>query len=80
MNAARILIVEDDHELRGLLVRGLEEEGFGATGAASGHDALARLDQNTPDALIVDIGLPDADGRDLTQALRARVAVCRVAG
>lgn len=72
MKVARILVVEDDHELRGLLVRGLEEEGFGATGAATGHEALARLDKDTPDALIVDIGLPDADGRDLTQALRAR--------
>ena len=72
MKVARILIVEDDEELRLLLVRGLDEEGFDATGAATGHDALARLDQSTPDALIVDIGLPDADGRDLTQALRAR--------
>jgi two-component system response regulator MprA len=72
MTGERILIVEDDHELRGLLVRGLEEEGFAATGAATGHDALARLDKGSPDALIVDIGLPDADGRDLTQALRAR--------
>jgi two-component system response regulator MprA len=72
MKAFQILIVEDDHELRGLILRGLEEEGFAATGAATGHDALARLDANAPDALIVDIGLPDSDGRDLTQAVRAR--------
>ncbi|MDQ2967924.1 MAG: response regulator transcription factor [Actinomycetota bacterium] len=72
MSGIEILIVEDDHELRGLLLRGLAEEGFQASGAATGHDALAHLDERTPDALIVDIGLPDADGRDLTQALRAR--------
>ena len=71
MTGIEILVVEDDHELRSLLVRGLTEEGFRATGAASGNDALSRLDEKTPDALIVDIGLPDADGRDLTQALRA---------
>jgi two-component system response regulator MprA len=72
MNVIEVLIVEDDHELRGLLLRGLGEEGFQASGAATGQDALAYLDKSTPDALIVDIGLPDADGRDLTQALRAR--------
>jgi two-component system response regulator MprA len=72
VSAAEILVVEDDHELRGLIVRGLAEEGYRATGAATGHDALARLELRPPDALIVDIGLPDSDGRDLTQALRAR--------
>lgn len=72
MSGTEILIVEDDHELRGLLIRGLAEEGYRAVGAATGHDALARLEESSPDALIVDIGLPDADGRDLTQALRAR--------
>jgi two-component system, OmpR family, response regulator len=72
VSGAEILIVEDDHELRGLLVRGLEEEGFQAAGAGTARDALARLDARPPDALIVDIGLPDSDGRDLTQALRAR--------
>jgi two-component system response regulator MprA len=67
-----ILIVEDDHELRGLLVRGLVEEGFGAAGVGTGRDALARVEADPPDALVVDIGLPDSDGRDLTQAIRAR--------
>jgi two-component system response regulator MprA len=38
----------------------------------TGHDALSEVAQRTPDALVVDIGLPDSDGRDLTQALRAR--------
>ena len=72
MNGARILIVEDDNELRSVLVRSLAEEGFQAEGARDGAQLLALVDGFAPDALIVDIGLPDADGRDLCQALRAR--------
>lgn len=72
MNGARILIVEDDFELRSVLVRSLTEEGFHVEGARDGAQLLARVDDFAPDALIVDIGLPDADGRDLCQALRAR--------
>ena len=72
MNGARILIVEDDAELRSVLVRGLSEEGYDVAGAADGAQLLGRVDAFAPDALIVDIGLPDADGRDLCQALRAR--------
>jgi two-component system, OmpR family, response regulator len=68
----RILIVEDDLELRGMLARGLESEGFTVTDAGSGAEAMQRVQSGLPDALIIDIGLPDADGRDLCQALRAR--------
>src|SRR3954470_15457483 len=71
MAAHRLLVVEDDPDLRSLLRRGLEEEGFEVSLAATGAAALERSDDD-PDALVVDIGLPDADGRDVCQALRAR--------
>jgi two-component system response regulator MprA len=67
-----VLIVEDDPELRAVLLRGLAEEGFLATGVAAGRDLLERAVRDEPDLLIVDIGLPDADGRDVCQALRAQ--------
>jgi two-component system OmpR family response regulator len=67
-----ILVVEDDDELRSVLGRGLREEGFSVEGVATGAALLGRVDQFAPDALVIDIGLPDADGRDLCQALRAR--------
>jgi two-component system response regulator MprA len=66
------LIVEDDAELRGVLRRGLEEEGLYVETAGTGAEVLARVETEPPDALVIDIGLPDADGRDLCQALRAR--------
>ena len=67
-----VLIVEDDDELRGVLGRGLREEGFAVDTVADGASLLDRIDRTAPDVLVVDIGLPDADGRDLVQALRAR--------
>ncbi len=72
MTGPSVLIVEDDAELRGVLRRGLDEEGFSAEAVATGAELLERVEQAVPDLLVVDIGLPDADGRDLCQALRAR--------
>jgi DNA-binding response OmpR family regulator len=72
MTQPRVLIAEDDEELRGVLRRGLAEEGFAPETVATGAELLARVDSEPPDLLIVDIGLPDADGRDLCQALRAQ--------
>jgi len=67
----RLLVVEDDADLRSVLRRGLAEEGFAVTAVADGASALAASGAE-PDALVIDIGLPDADGRDVCQALRAR--------
>ena len=72
MTGTRILIVEDDLELRGLLRRGLEEEGMVVDTAGTGAELLGCVDSSVPDAFVIDIGLPDADGRDVCQALRAR--------
>src|SRR5256885_11756451 len=68
----KVLIVEDDAELRSVLARGLREEGFEVGAVATGGELLARVGDGLPDVFVIDIGLPDADGRDLTQALRAR--------
>jgi two-component system response regulator MprA len=72
VNLPRIVILEDDLELQALLERGLTEEGFSAQAVTTGAELLQRVDELAPDALIVDIGLPDADGRDVCQALRSR--------
>jgi DNA-binding response OmpR family regulator len=68
------MVVEDDLDLRGVLLRGLQEEGFAAVGAGTGAELLERIEPEAPDLLIVDIGLPDTDGRDVVQALRAQGA------
>jgi CheY-like chemotaxis protein len=68
---ATVGICEDDHDLRGALVRALESEGYRTRTAATGHAAMASFGSGGVDALILDIGLPDADGRDVCRALRA---------
>ncbi|MEU2622064.1 response regulator transcription factor [Streptomyces sp. NPDC007157] len=65
-----ILVVEDDHALRDVLVRGLRDEDFDTVSAPDGGTAL-RLATDSVSAAVLDIGLPDADGRDVCQAMRA---------
>lgn len=72
MATGKVLIVEDDAELRSVLSRSLREEGFEVDTVATGGDVLARTEKGLPDIFVIDIGLPDADGRDVCQALRAR--------
>jgi two-component system, OmpR family, response regulator len=64
-------LCEDDAELRSVLGRALGAEGFDVRATATGHDAVERFSDDPPDVLVLDIGLPDADGRDVCQALRA---------
>ncbi|MEU5208667.1 response regulator transcription factor [Streptomyces sp. NPDC020742] len=71
MRPTTVLVVEDDHALRDVLVRGLRDEGFATVSAYDGATAL-RLAEPEVDAVVLDVGLPDADGRDVCQAMRAR--------
>jgi two-component system response regulator MprA len=75
---ARAGLCEDDDELRGALRRILEADGFAVTVTATGSDAVRRFAASPPDVLVLDIGLPDADGRDVCQALRAQGVACPV--
>jgi len=68
----RILIAEDDPQLGDAVQRGLREEGFECRLAPTAALFLEFVERESPDGLIIDIGLPDADGRDLCHALRAR--------
>ena len=68
-------ICEDDDELRGAVRSALERQGFVVRATASGADAVRSFAREAPDVLVLDIGLPDADGRDVCQALRARGVV-----
>ena len=75
MEGARVLVVEDDSALRAALARGLRESGLEVTTASDGTGALATAGPgpHSPfSAVVLDIGLPDADGRDVCHALRAR--------
>ncbi len=75
MDGARVLLIEDDLALRELVARGLREAGLEVVTAGDGTSALRTLGAGPRvgfDVVVLDIGLPDSDGRDVCQALRAR--------
>lgn len=67
----RVLIVEDDLDLAGLLAMHLQDEGYAVTHCADGNDALARLAPGGWDALILDLMLPGVDGLEICRQARA---------
>ncbi|MBX3171226.1 MAG: response regulator transcription factor [Candidatus Eremiobacteraeota bacterium] len=70
-----ILVVEDDAELSDLLVHLLEAGGFEATCVHDGHEALLRLNEEMPAAVILDLNLPRLSGMALLEWIRSRAAI-----
>ncbi|HEX2856604.1 MAG TPA: response regulator transcription factor [Propionibacteriaceae bacterium] len=60
-----VLVVEDERDIRELLRRYLTRAGFLVLGAATGAEALLELDQARADLVLLDLGLPDIDGREI---------------
>ncbi|MEX0588115.1 MAG: response regulator transcription factor [Cyanobium sp.] len=71
MPSARLLIVDDDPELRGFLRTELEIEGYGCSEAATGQQALGLIRAGSWDLLLLDWSLPDFSGVEICRRLRA---------
>ena len=67
-----VLIVEDEADLRVTVAESLTADGFTVAEASSGAEAIDRLKARACDALIIDLGLPDADGLDVLDAALTR--------
>lgn len=65
-----ILVVDDERAIRRFLVTALSVHGHTIHEAANGQDALAAVVQHRPDLVILDLGLPDLDGIEVTRRLR----------
>ena len=70
--AAKILIVEDDAHIRRLLRAALQRAGHEIAEAGNAREGLSLLDIEKPDVVLLDLGLPDRDGLELIQPMRAR--------
>lgn len=71
----RILVVDDEAPIRKFLHISLEAAGYQVLEGGSAADALRLLEAETPDLLILDLGLPDDDGQEVIGAIRARSTV-----
>lgn len=67
---ARLLVVEDEPNIRELLATSLRFAGFEVHTAATGTEAIALARQHTPDLVVLDVMLPDVDGFTVTRKLR----------
>jgi two-component system, OmpR family, KDP operon response regulator KdpE len=68
---AEILVVEDDERIRTALIRALRERGHAVTSAATALAGLQQAVEERPDLVVLDLGLPDLDGREVLRMLRA---------
>ena len=68
---ARVLVVDDEPQIRRFLAISLRAQGYDAVEAADGRSALAALAAGGIDAVVLDLGLPDMDGREVLRDLRA---------
>ncbi|MET7360396.1 response regulator transcription factor [Streptomyces sp. NPDC005562] len=68
---AHLLVVEDDPQLRGALVRALRDKGHAVATAPSGMAGLDAAMTGRPDLVVLDLGLPDVDGAQVLRMLRA---------
>ncbi len=66
-----VLVVDDEHALRAALRRALALQGYRVSEAASGEDAISRLQSGAPDALVLDVLMPGIDGLEVCRRLRA---------
>jgi DNA-binding response OmpR family regulator len=67
-----LLVVEDDETIRRSLARGLAEQGATVSVVGSAVDAIKALSTDRPDAVMLDLGLPDLDGADALALIRAQ--------
>lgn len=66
----RVLVVEDDRDIRSLVQSTLGVEGYEVRTAVSVSEALAMVQHAMPDVVLLDLGLPDGDGLELVQNIR----------
>lgn len=70
MNAHKVVVVDDEAAIRRLLRSALERDGYEVVEAANAREALSSLSIDRPDAVLLDLGLPDREGMELIQLVK----------
>jgi two-component system, OmpR family, response regulator RegX3 len=71
----RVLLIEDEESISGPLAEALDREGWNTDTAGTGSEGLEAFDRRPPDIVLLDLMLPDMDGRDICRTLRERSSV-----
>ncbi|HZQ36546.1 MAG TPA: response regulator [Dehalococcoidia bacterium] len=71
LTQAPLLVIEDDAAIRALMCAALQDEGLACEAAADGREALAKLSEQRPAAVLLDLGLPHADGEAIAAYIQA---------
>ena len=72
--APEVLVVEDEPDIRNLIVLHLAREGFRCRVATTGEEALRQVKASSPDLVVLDLMLPEMDGREVCRRLRSDAA------
>jgi two-component system, OmpR family, response regulator RegX3 len=75
VNRRRVLLIEDESSISGPLAEALEREGFSVEVAATGRGGLDASSRRPPDIVLLDLMLPDMDGKDVCRSIRADSSV-----
>ena len=78
MTPASILVVDDERLIRWSLEQHLRREGYSVQSVETGAEALQRVQADAPDLILLDVRLPDGDGVDFLERLRATDPECQV--
>jgi two-component system KDP operon response regulator KdpE len=70
MSSVKVLVVDDEASIRRFLRVTLTSQSYTVLEASSGKEALTRVTEDKPDIIILDLGLPDIDGIEVTRLLR----------
>lgn len=76
--ASTILIVDDEHDLGQMMALMLTEAGFEARSAGSGREALADIQANPPDLVLLDANMPELDGFEVAAILKSDPATATI--
>jgi len=74
----KVLIIDDEKNIRDIFALLLKEKGYDVRSAASGEEGLAAAAALRPDVVLLDMNLPDASGLDILTEIRSRLAKCRI--
>jgi CheY-like chemotaxis protein len=75
---SRVLVIEDNEDMRAMLVLKLQLEGFDVVGARDGTGALDLLDRQPADVIVTDLFMPDKDGIETIEEVRRRFPLAKI--